>query len=263
MNAVGKVITKTRFGYNCGFRFIEDNKVASILRYGLFDRFEGPGHFWINPYEEVLGTIHTGIRSAEFEIKNVLSADKVPHKIMIDLVYMHNPCETRRHIQPGLARLPGRVLKEILRKHADSALRLISGRFLGSELTTPQAKLDIQRELFQRLSGALRWAGVTFLKEEVLLKEILPPRFHLQSILNEIDLKMFMNLAEQTGDPTLMERMARIHRQYELSANTKQIYQVENLDSYTSGNNGRSHPGRSSDRGPRPYLGELIRRFPN
>lgn len=263
MNILGKAVTRTRVGYSAGFRFVGDNKVVPVLNHGLFDRFEGPGHFWIAPYEELLGPIHIGIQAAEFDFLHVLTKDQIPHKISLNLVYQQNPTRTQREIQPGLARLPAKALRNIIKNQANSGLRLIFAQYDSAQIIRPGIKLEIQIELYRRLSALMKWAGVTFIQQEVLLKEIVPPKFYLQSVLNDYDLKLLLRLARESGSPELMERMSQIHKRYGLAAaGNKQIHYVDNADEVGYGDyngNGQSRPSKGRD----PYSGPYFPRFPN
>lgn len=256
-------MTRTRVGYSAGFRFVGDNKVVPVLNYGLFDRFEGPGHFWISPYEELLGPIHIGIQAAEFDFLHVLTMDQIPHKVSLNLVYQQNPTRTQREIQPGLARLPAAALKNIIKNQADSGLRLIVAQYDSEQIIRPGIKLEIQIELYRRLSAVLRWAGVTFIQQEVLLKGIVPPRFYMQSVLNDYDLKLLLRLARESGNSDLMERMSQIHKRYGVAANRNtQVHVMDYGDDSASGDRDGRGNGRSP-RGRDPYSGSLFPRFPN
>ena len=125
-------------GYSAGFRFVTDNKIVPVLSYGLFDRFEGPGHFWIAPYEEILGPIHIGIQAAEFDFVHILSSDRIAHKISLNLVYQHNPRHTHKEVQSGLARMSAQILKGIIKNQANSGLRLLVGQRTARQDDRPQ-----------------------------------------------------------------------------------------------------------------------------
>ena len=109
----------------------------------------------------------------------------------------------------------------------------------------------------------MKWAGVRFIQQEVLLTSIVPPKFFLQSIMNEHDLKLFMELATDSGDPDLMERMSHIHRRYGIAAASDSQIHVFDYDDPPGGGGAPNRRNGRSPRGRDPYPGPFLPRFPN
>lgn len=244
MKWFGKVVSQTNLGYRWGFRFIEDNKVIPVLRHGLFERFEGPGHFWISPYESLLAPVHIGFRNATFQVDSVTTTERIPHRINITVTYMVDPRKARAEVQAGLARMTPHRLQHMIENHLDNALRLIVGQMTAAELVKPAMKLRIEHSLFRRLTTDFRWAGVKFLEEELIMKAVKPAAFHQKTLLHKADLSELIKLIENSEDLEKIKQVAEVHRLYDrgLHNGTVHIHEHEPLRQAPKDQNKRENP---------------------
>ncbi|MEM7802190.1 MAG: SPFH domain-containing protein [Chloroflexota bacterium] len=225
MKWFGKVVSQTNLGYRWGFRFIEDNKIIPVLRHGLFHRYEGPGHFWIGPYESLLAPIHIGLRNANFRIDSLMTSDRIPHRVTLVVTFAHDPRNGRSEVQAGLARMSPQQLQVMIENHVDNALRLMVGQVSSESFLRPNIKLKFEHNLYRRLTTDFRWAGVRFLEEEIMIKAVKPAAYHQQTLLNKADLNELFKLIETSDDLEKIRKVAEIHRMYERSSRGgKQIH---------------------------------------
>jgi regulator of protease activity HflC (stomatin/prohibitin superfamily) len=198
-------------GKTIGMRFTPDSHVTPILRWGRFDRVEGPGHFWLIPFlEETLPIITIGLQVGNFTFDEVLSQDNIPFTLNLTVLFQFDPNLPPPGVLAQIVRLSGPALHAIVKDYASQGLRRLVSAFDATTLCGNTVMSGIERDLSNFLRAQLRILGLVPLRQGgVLIKETIAPDKFKQTMLiakqHQATLQMLANYRQE-----LIEQAIRV-----------------------------------------------------
>lgn len=171
-------------GHAVGVRFAPDNYVTPILRFGRFQRLEGPGFFRITPgVEEDLPHISIGIRTGRFKFAEVMTHDNITFHVHVCIRFIHDPRRAAAAIQSRIVRIPEAGLMAVVQDRTEQILRRRVSAFNADELCGHIAQNRIEQSIHRFLTSELEPLGITVPENGVILGKMKAPALFKQTML--------------------------------------------------------------------------------
>jgi len=168
---------KIRLMERLGFRHVPDLKLQIIERDGRYHRAVGKIFVRPVPFIESFGRqVDLGLRVVERTYDKVLSRDRIPHKITVNVKLLFDLREADQQFAPIIATIGDWIVDERTATLVDLTLRRQISNLTSSQILEPGRAEDMETAIRGRI-GNLSRLGVTLLPSEdaVFVKEIVPP----------------------------------------------------------------------------------------
>ena len=197
-------------GWLFGLRFAEDNHVIPILRMDQYERVDGPGFFWINPFvEETLSPVKTSLYVGDFIFNEVLSKDGIPFRIHMTVLFTFKPRMAMKDAAAVLVRANPSLLNTIVRDYTNQGLRRLAAKYKAKDLWS-EVMTDIERTLTRLLTAEMYALGISPLRTGgVLVKEMYVPEKFQQAILDTQKLRAVLQTLAPFPVPGLIDQAIR------------------------------------------------------
>lgn len=154
--------------------------VSPINRY----RVVGPGKIWLKPRQQHLITLYVGPKGKQLIYENVRTAENIPLKITVQLLYQANENQFTKELLPKLEFLGDGGWENILHWQTEYVLRKLVANYTWQELGYKEVQERIERQLAQTLADRVKMVGLN-VNGACLLKTELPD--NLQQTLVETE----------------------------------------------------------------------------
>ncbi|MCP5097627.1 MAG: hypothetical protein GY943_18930 [Chloroflexi bacterium] len=186
--------------------FTPDNHLTPILRYGMYNRLVPPGYNRINPLlEEQLPAFKTSIRVAKLKFDELLSADGIPFTIQLTVLYKFDPRKSPANVIAQFARVPARVLEDIVADYTAQGLRRLIARHMAQSVFLSSTISDVERDLCRFLNAEMRILGISLPSSgSVIIRETVPSERYKRTMLEANLHQVTMNVLSKFKDQQLI-----------------------------------------------------------
>ncbi len=123
-------------------------------------KIAGPGRVWLKPRQRLVATLYVGPKGQQLHYENVRTAENIPLKITVQMLYQANLNQFTKDLLPKLQVLAGGGWENILHWQTEYVLRKLITNYTWQDLGYKEVQERIERQLAQTLADRVKMVGL-------------------------------------------------------------------------------------------------------